>query len=178
MPESLGANLDRVDWIPVDQLAAVLFELMSSEQHETQVKKAHSDAVVFNIVNPHPTQWQKLLPGITTSLSSLSITGNGKASLQQVSFETWIQKVRSNFESRVREAEAKNGDEELEAILEANPAAKLLGFYEEARMQPPSMWKTENSRGASSFFISLSSVKAEWMERWLKFWLSGSSREE
>ena len=174
IPGSLGANLDNIDWIPVDHLAKVLCELIKSDQpktlmNEISVQEVPQEEVkVFNVLNPYHTQWSELLPTIIYSLKSLP-SQESKSFLQKIPFEVWLHKVQAHFEDRDRAA---NAGEDLEATLEANPAVKLLNFYEEARTQPLRVWQTDNARNSSRALSGLLPMRPEWMQKWIQAWFS------
>lgn len=174
IPQSLGSYLDRVDWIPIDKVAAVLIDLLEGaevELHQTRgsvngLSKQH--AAVFNIVNPNTRQWQSLLPTITALLPLLNYR-DCRAEIDIVSFEEWIRRVRDRFETHSKAPEANN--QTMEVLLETNPAAKLLGFYEEVAAQKQRSWLSDRAQQASQTLRSLGEIQDEWMEKWIRGWM-------
>lgn len=64
LPSSLGAH-DRIDWIPVNDVASIISELL--QRTDTTTCK------VYHIVNPQTTTWQYLLEHLQTRLGVKSV---------------------------------------------------------------------------------------------------------
>ena len=58
VPDSLG-TLQKIDWIPIDSLAAILIELALCK---------NSDRKVYHIINPKLIIWISLLPSVYEEL--------------------------------------------------------------------------------------------------------------
>ena len=176
IPDSLGAALDNVDWIPIDELAIVILELTRSaslqQTNNNTPNKATRGATVFNVVNPRATKWQKLLPSIMTASASASMLERRKGSkLRRVSFTEWAKAVRDRFEL---EAEAKvegKSARDLKSILTQYPAMKLLGFYEEAYGQKARTWDITRAEQASATLRSVSAITDGMLANWMQDWL-------
>ncbi|MCJ1249488.1 hypothetical protein MMC30_006712 [Trapelia coarctata] len=175
LPESLGVNLDRIDWVPIDLLAKALVELLDCLDAGTDPETLQSSeslsghSSVFNVLNPRPVQWRALLPTITRVLSSVSLRNGGKP-VETVSLATWIEKVRDRTEAR--SGDDRSEHEEFERLLQVNPAIKLLEFYEEACTTDKRLWDTRKAERVSAALRILEGIKEEWMEKWMKDWLT------
>ena len=173
VPESLGTALDEVNWIPIDELASVLLELAkhgSGQPFQLSNSSSHAagdGAMVFNVLNPRPVPWQKLLPAITASLSSLT-TQRQKTVIQKVPFDEWIKVIRENFETQSRAAGKSEAG--LEEILEANPAVKLIGFYEETHKHQTHTWDIQKATETSATLSSLDEIGDECVRKWIESW--------
>lgn len=110
LPETLGPVFDNVDWIPVDQVAAILVEIAldlaitpdkpSHERHEKVASNSakNTSASVFHLRNPYTTRWQDLLPGIKERMESIQ-----KTQIQTVKMTQWLTAVRLNLEKTSRD---------------------------------------------------------------------------
>lgn len=168
VPRSLGCNLDRIDWVPIDFLARVLVELVDAGDAQSS-EPSPSRATVFNILNPHPVQWETLLPTISNFLSSTNLRNGGKP-IETTSFECWINKVREKAEAGSGVEHSENGG--FEKMLEVNPAAKLLEFYEDACTAAEGVWDTRKAEEASATLRALEGIKGSWVEKWMGAWVS------
>lgn len=154
IPNSLGNDSSQLDWVPIDILAAILIELTFSESLEKQ-----KGALVLHPMNPQPTSWSSMLGVVTTTMSQ-----SAKKEITSVPFSTWLQQVQN---------EAKNLNmDELEGMLELNPAIKLLSFYEElAQGEGWMVADTTRAVKESKQLQQLKGIKPEWMEKWTRAWL-------
>lgn len=149
IPETFGSEKNKVDWIPIDVLASVLIEI-------TSTPKQDGGARYFHPQNPKPVAWSELLPAAVKTLSA-----SGKP-IKAVPFKSWLQAVRADAETL--------GDGDLERMLKANPAIKLLGFYESLNEGLPAM-KGEKALEASGRLRELEGVSAGLMQKWVKSWI-------
>lgn len=178
IPTSLGPN-NKIEWIPVDILGDVILDfllgqveqapphavpteidLANRSDHPNSSSMAVAPAArslpVYNLVNPRSTTWQSLLP---TILAHYTDTGNP---LETVTLREWVDALQSSVS---------NNDHA--DTLSANPAAKLLDFFEtlaerEAGLGP--LFETTQATRASKTLRDLEPVSPEWMARWLKQW--------
>lgn len=173
VPDSLGIDLNKIDWIPVDALAEILLELCEKQQLGGEI----DGAVVFNILNPHQTQWEEILPTIVKTLSSAK---NASTGIEKISFKSWIRKVEEKIDqqSSGTTEESEIRDVHLDRLVELNPAIKLLDFYrvEETRKKC-NKWETGRAQGQSERLRNLGRVENSWMEKWIKGWLNGGSNK-
>jgi hypothetical protein len=79
IPSSLD-SLDKIDWMPIDVVTAVVCDIIPAESHEA--------CQVYNIVNPHTTTW-------TESLPELSCFDK----LKRVAFPDWVRVLEERIES-------------------------------------------------------------------------------
>ncbi|KAF7595540.1 hypothetical protein BBP40_005575 [Aspergillus hancockii] len=160
VPDSLGSRLDQIDWVPIDLLAEVLTALTLGK--ETSEATAEGP-VVFHPLNPHPLTWEAIRPAVVDALSKHS--GKG---LEVIPAQAWVQRVRQDLESN-----RSLGDKELQGLLEKNPAAKLLGFFEESLSQsePDNRLDTTLTANKSEALRSVSGIKPEWINQWIMEWM-------
>lgn len=158
VPDSLGQQMGRVDWVPIDTLAEVLVELALSPT------AAFAETQVFHPLNPHPTSWDAIRPSIVDELSSLS----GKP-IETISLAAWLQRVRKSSESAGNTAK----ERDLDQHLKLNPALKLLDFYEDvlASQERGNVLLIDEAEKQSATLAALSGVKEEWVRKWVREWL-------
>ncbi|KAL8717514.1 MAG: hypothetical protein Q9225_005246 [Loekoesia sp. 1 TL-2023] len=149
IPEPLG-YLDVVDWVPVNLVADIILELSLAGFDAS----AEQDARFYHIVNPQKTTWQALLPAIRNhhpQQDSIAIT----------TFDKWLQALRKS---------ADNIDD-----IKANPAVKLLSFFEDVEKRiregkKPVLLDTKRAEERSETMRMLGPVGEEWMRRWMRQW--------
>ena len=153
LPDSLHTMND-IDWIPIDLLSTIIAGLAL---HTASAPKRATQ--VFHTVNPSIVSWTSFLPDIQNELGQ---------HVKVMPFETWLQTLRAS----AREATT-------EETLEANPAVKLMGFYEglvdDAHRLP--RLETRETEMASSGLRAVGPVKSEWMVKWIRQW-SGNGGDE
>ncbi|TGO16275.1 hypothetical protein BTUL_0030g00620 [Botrytis tulipae] len=112
LPSSLGP-LEAVDWIPVDLLGKVVYELVTSSDHDTLESDSTSEfssesPKIFHLVNPKRTTYSDaVLPRLQSILD-----------LPTKPFEEWVQ--------RLHDSAANTQD----VKIHDDPTVKILGFYE------------------------------------------------
>ncbi|MCJ1251009.1 hypothetical protein MMC30_008240 [Trapelia coarctata] len=161
LPESLGSNQSKIDWVPIDILAHVLIDLAFSDYDAGEAHQAQ----VFHPLNPRETTWTALLPAVLRSFASIAPGKN----LEIVSFEEWLQYLRAE----ARKVGGAKEKVELEALLDAVPAVKLLGFFE--GLTGSETWpglESGRAREGSERLRDLEAVRAEWMEGWTRGWFA------
>jgi len=181
IPDSLGPTFEKIDWVPIDKLAEVLADLAlhEAQQHKSygpsidnsNPEAAHDQSTVFHPLNPHPVQWGFVRDTVIDEISS-----HAKKSLQIISLESWLQKVREDIEMAAR---SPNGqvDGELEASLKLNPAVKLLDFYDEvlgSKGEPGNDLEIRETMKVSGRLRALDSINAEWVRKWVREWMNSS----
>lgn len=119
MPDSLEKGADLIDWVPIDFLATALIELATGGINQDEANGAR----VLHPMNPQPTSWSALKPVIIGALNRSSASKYQGKVVIEAPLSAWVDRVRE-------EAEKLDGTSGLEEMLEANPAIKLLGFYE------------------------------------------------
>jgi thioester reductase-like protein len=126
LPDSLGATLNLVDWMPVDLLADVIADLAvhtpvrrqkanengsssASSSSATSTNNACATAEtgwcscepsvrVFHLRNPQSTTWSKLLPSLQSILEELT-----SQSITVVPASQWLREVQQAWESGGRD---------------------------------------------------------------------------
>ena len=135
-------NLPPVNWIPVDILAAVVTDIVST----TIVAKTAS-CQVFNVVNPSSVSWSSLLPSVEKRLGS---------TIQRVPLASWI-------------SELEKADVADHTKVHELPAAMLLEFFKTLDSEGL-QYETGRAATASQTFRAMQPIKASWMESWTKSW--------
>ncbi|KAL2835427.1 hypothetical protein BJY01DRAFT_259225 [Aspergillus pseudoustus] len=165
LPNTLGAAMDRVDWMPVDLLARVLVDLALESGDERE------GVNVYHPVNTHPVSWTDIRPVVAEILARVS----GKT-VETISFREWIQRVRTDVESLGASAGAgsKVTETELKEALARSPAAKLLQFFEGimAETESGSVLDTTVTAQLSDKLSAVDAIKPDWIEKWVTEWLS------
>ena len=172
IPDSLGAAMGRIDWVPMDLLSEVLVGLALQSPEGSEIGSVE----VFHPVNIHPQSWHDLLP---TVLEQIAVA-TSKA-LDVIPMREWVVLVRQAMESKGRDN--LTGSKDLETLLKANPAAKLLGFYEhldgQGTMQVessgtqtclPNALATTRTAAKSDALCAVPAVKGDWIARWIRGW--------
>ena len=181
IPNSLGPTFSKVDWMPIDLLAEILVDLALHNGQEHKLnglaadcgdsENAQEQSHVFHALNPHPVKWQDVSDVVVDELSS-----NAKEPLETISIESWLGRVRKDIQTAAGSSNAlKDGD--LETSLRNNPAVKLLDFYEDvlgSKDAPGNELEVKETLRRSARFRGLESVKAEWVRKWVREWMSTS----
>ena len=149
LPSSLGPFSSSVDFVPVDHGAQILLDLSLNDR----ISHIGSQAVFFNMVNPHSVSYASLVPELRAALETAP---------ELVPLAVWVKKLR----------ESSKGDQ---VDLQKNPAVKLLGFYEslctgrEAEgAESRKNFSTDRTEEWSTHMRGLEAVKPEWMRAWVK----------
>ncbi|KAG9850500.1 acetyl-CoA synthetase-like protein, partial [Aureobasidium melanogenum] len=153
LPANLG-SMGRMDWIPVDILAKTVVEVLLENPDRTgrdsPMASDERKAQFVHLVNPREADWQDILPHVQNSLDR---------ELQVVAYEEWLSDLQASAE---REP------------TEANPAVKLIDFFEENRHDLKPSFSTVNAQEMSETLATLEPANGQWMELWMKQWgLSG-----
>lgn len=156
LPASLG-SMGRMDWIPVDNLAKTVVEVLledgSRTGRDSPMASDKENAQFVHLLNPHEADWQEILPHVQNSLDK---------KLQVVAYEEWLSDLQASAERTPDEA---------------NPAVKLIDFFEENRHALKPKFSTINSQEMSKTLENLRPVNGNWMELWMKQWGLRSIRE-
>lgn len=146
VPETLGST--PVDWIPVDSLASIISDLVSTRRETATGMSAR--CAVFNLVNPSVTSWCTLLPAI-----------RDRYNVKPVAFVEWISVLEDIGNPSSKEIASK-------------PALKLLDFYRGladtsggALSVPIEVGKAKES---SATMDSLGPISGDLMRNWLDQW--------
>ncbi|PVH77569.1 acetyl-CoA synthetase-like protein [Cadophora sp. DSE1049] len=148
-----------VAFIPVDALSKIIYEIVEADISTPHAQDSTiTPTKIFHLANPVPSDWSTLLPIITehSSHSSVGSTENGK-SIESVPFPEWFSKLEASSKTDVD--------------ADANPATKLLPFYQGMRDGTSEVkLDTTRSMQMSETLRGLKLVGEEWMEIWLKQW--------
>jgi thioester reductase-like protein len=157
LPDDLGAELNKVDWIPADLLAEALVELGTNKGQESHVG---TKAEVFNVVSPRTTTWEKLLPSIVSSLKK-----HTNENVSVVPLQSWLQQLQKC----VDDFSAGNVD-----LAHTHPAIKLQNFYERAMLnrKGPVEWETAHATAKSKTLKEMPAVRNQWVEKWVQVWIA------
>jgi thioester reductase-like protein len=159
VPASLGTALDRIDWVPIDLLAEVLAGLALRGSQPGRIN-------VYHPLNLHPTTWESIVTVVADEL--FQITGKP---LDYINLSEWVQLVRQDIETAGRTQRVVGGSN-LQVLLEKNPAAKLLEFFEELlSMQSDNVLDTRGTASVSEKLRSVEGIKEEWIRKWIREWM-------
>ena len=186
IPDSLGPVMGNIDWVPVDLLSRVLVELALSPS-----RTAEGGVDVFHPHNLHRKPYASILPGLLEELSRANGNTNGNLhvpSVEVIPFERWVFRVRQDLQNRSKLG-VLDTDGDLEALLKANPAVKLLEFYETNLSQDmkarksgirdsdgtdndiPSAFETSYTAGSNSTLRAVPGVSQDWIAKWVEEWM-------
>ncbi|KIW16413.1 hypothetical protein PV08_06465 [Exophiala spinifera] len=160
IPDSLGKGRNNhIDWVPIDVLAHTLVEFSLPETRE---KRRVS---VLHPQNPRPTSWDGLRPIVVKALNDAMKTKGRAEEIQEVALSTWIERVR-------RDAASIDTAGKLQDMLQFNPAAKLLDFYQGLLVgDEMSAMDGDRALQASKTLKGLDEIQADWVERWVHDWV-------
>lgn len=140
-PATIG---QKVDWIPVDELAKITSDLVDAvERHREEV----GVTPVYNVVNPKVTTWEKeLLPAVRSLTSEV------------VPLEEWLDRLDKTKDTSAH-------------MLDKNPGAKLADFYKGFLSTEAAMnFATDELVRDSPTAASLSPITQKNMAGWIKTW--------
>lgn len=140
-PATIG---QKVDWIPVDELAKITSDLVDAvEKHREEV----GVTPVYNVVNPKVTTWEKeLLPAVRSLTSEV------------VPLEEWLDRLDKTKDTSAH-------------ILDKNPGAKLADFYKGFLSTEAAMnFATDELVRDSPTAASLGPITQKNMAGWIKTW--------
>ncbi|KAL4918936.1 hypothetical protein BDW62DRAFT_200335 [Aspergillus aurantiobrunneus] len=149
-------------WHPVNWIPALV-----KSSRELGVIPGSLDAGrprVLHPLNPNRTSWEAILPFIIVAIESQE---PGKP-IECVSPDTWITKLRA--------AASKSLDEGQEGALRANPALRLIDFFQ-ARFGGGTSnggqlaWETAHAERVSAKLGDAEVIDGEIMGRWTRQWL-------
>lgn len=149
-------SLGLIDWIPVDLLSSVIWELSSASKLTIDKENKAGLLQICHLVNPVRTQWAELLAAVKAALGS-----NG--SLKDVSMADWV--------SMLETADLNDKEEVI-----SKPAVKILDFFRGVgdrrgvTVANGIAFSTEEAKRLSETMRALDPVKDEWMLKWIKDW--------
>ncbi|QGA12579.1 hypothetical protein EYB26_000223 [Talaromyces marneffei] len=177
IPESLGYRgdgenagvLDRIDWVPIDQLATLLLEISFG----TEAKSSDITGVqVYHPINPNWVSWQSLVP---TVVEALDETSSSTSAIKVLKYDEWLALLQPAANS-TRSGVAKIDHSITADTLSENPAVKLLDFYESLMMNTDRAkpLAIEQTAKICPSLQSLDPIQSEWLRGWIKDWVLGS----
>lgn len=141
VPENLG-NMEMIDWVPVDLCAEIIVELVL---RDSQTKETSFN--VCHLVNPRRTRWQTLSGSVANQFPGTEI----------VPLKSWVERLKLSIDTC--------------QDVSANPAMKLIDFYETLLLDKPQIFLDTQKAGAwSETLRSLQAIQKQDMERWLWQW--------
>ncbi|KAG6354291.1 hypothetical protein INS49_004896 [Diaporthe citri] len=149
-PDGIGQE---INWIPVDELACIVTELISyihlpPVNGEPQNEQSNP-LQVFNVVNPNVSSWEDVLPALQTEVP------------ETIPVRQWVERLEESVEKSTY-------------VLDQNPGAKLVAFYQGAlvgdgRAEP--LYEVERLVKASRNAARLGPVTKADLKRWMEEWL-------
>lgn len=153
LPKDVGNDV--ANWIPVDSMAQAVVQLGVSDMKKGFTgtvggsRKAQTSFAVYNLVNPKGGKFSDLIQTVRKHMPEIK---------GLVSFEAWVLALRASTEDEHNDANA-------------NPATKLLDFYEGlVGHGMPDAFDTDKAVANSKTMAELDAVKPEWMDIWMKQW--------
>lgn len=165
LSNDLGAELNQIDWIPVDLLSKTILELVTGSSQQEPTNDAGSNgtsrgAEVFNLLNPRTTSWQELIPAIVSSVEKHSVKV-----LDTVPASEWLKKLQGTVDNF-------SGDDTAD-LVRMYPAVKLQEFYE-AQLRDSEKairWDLDHSRSRSATLDGMPAIGRDWVEKWVERWV-------
>ncbi|KAJ4394813.1 hypothetical protein N0V93_004033 [Gnomoniopsis smithogilvyi] len=152
-----GNALGDIDWVPVDLLASIIWELSSAPpQPVTANGDEHGSLKIFHLVNPTRRPWAELLSVAKSALG-------GVEPLEEVSMKNWV-------------ADLEDTDLSNKVAVASRPAVKIVDFFisvgdrQGVTISKGAGFSTERVRTSSKLIGHLSPVKDEWLLKWIKDW--------
>ncbi len=156
LPQALMHN-KLIDFIPVDHLAETIVDIVHVRVGKENFP-GDTNPAVYNLVNPYPVTFDKLIPAISDHLAR-----NGETT-KTVSMQEWIEALKSHT------SDASDKD-----TLTQYPSLKLLSFWE-AMAESISSGKgeggidTTNGSRVSEAMRDMKPVTGENVVSWMRNW--------
>jgi thioester reductase-like protein len=148
-----GHALGDVDWIPVDLLSSVVWELSSAGKLVTGKENNGGLLRIFHLVNPARRLWAEMLSAIKAGLVD-------DGSLKTIPMADWT--------SELEQTDLNDKDEVL-----SKPAVKILDFFKGVEEKQGVTvtnviaFSTEEAKKSSKVLHGLSPVQDEWLLKWM-----------
>lgn len=143
LPYELG-SLDVVDWVPVDDVAAIVLEIAGATYPWSS---STGRCNYYHIINPAKTPWKSL------ALSVKEFLKEQGHDLDLVSLQEWVDACEESLETDVE-----------------NPAVKLLDTYKSLIHSNRVSFSTNETCAVSSTLCNLGSCDSQMMRRWCQQW--------
>lgn len=159
-PADIGQE---INWIPVDELATIVSELMNNARTTIAICPANGEGPkkrrklstpmslqVFNVVNPRVSSWKDVLPALQTAVQ------------ETIPASQWVARLEESVERSTKDR-----------LMDQNPGAKLVAFYKGAivgdgRAEP--VYDVDNLVLASSTAANLAPITESDLKRWMDIW--------
>ena len=171
LPVSLGggdAAVADIDWMPIDELAEALTEsaMMVRKLDRDESRSDGGEPRVLNMRNPRQTSWAALRLSVKAALEADGET------VSLVHYSEWLKVLRESA-SATLEADVDGG---VEHLAKANPAIRLVDFFERVRDKGTEIpLAMEKALVVSSKLGGMSCVDGVMMKRWIERWISDAS---
>ncbi|RJE21798.1 NRPS-like enzyme [Aspergillus sclerotialis] len=171
---------DDIDWLPIDTVADAIVEVSLKP---TVLNSLGPNGInVFNMVNPQRTSWEALVPSVTSAIEAVSgdLKTRHARKVKVVPPHIWFAELRANATASI---DANISDEDRERLLSANPALRLMDFFDvmfgTVKVGGKShygadMWENSNAKKASEKLKNAERIDGEMMSRWVKQWCAGA----
>jgi hypothetical protein len=163
LPDTVGPTFDRIDWIPIDQLASMLVELA------VQPPPSNGTAAVYHLQNPHPTTWASMLPDLVHAIRAAT----GK-SVSPVPAARWLQRLREN------DVDPHAASDHLRAAYATNPGLALLDTYAELMNETTAATVLElgTTTARSTRLRALDGINSTWLHKWVHEWFRAAPLQQ
>ena len=167
LPASLGggddtqtATLAGIDWMPIDELAEALVEsaMCLRKLDREELREHRVEARVLNMRNPQQTSWSALLPSIRAAFET-----RGEI-VSVVAYSEWLEALRLSASATLESG--------MNGVARANPAIKLLDFFEKVEEKgTETPLDIGTSLAVSARLGGMSRVDGTMMRRWVEGWI-------
>lgn len=151
-----GRALGDIDWIPVDLLSSVIWELASETKPVARRESGRGLLHIFHLVNPARRPWAEMIPIIKAEIAE----GD---SLREVPMADWVSQLEQT-------------DLNDQGKAASRPAVKILDFFRVVEIRQGVTvtngvaFSTEQAKKSSQVLRALKPVQDEWVSRWIKDW--------
>lgn len=161
IPEALGFEELKLDWVPIDVLGDVLVDFVLTDDEKPSTAAAEGGIEVLHPIHPSPTTWQALLPSILNVFKA-----RNKHNVETIPYDQWLKRVRADADTWADQSQ-------LEQKLQANPSIKIMDYFD-GSLNDKTNWPRvsgEKAHKQSKKLRDLEGIRGEWMERWVEEWI-------
>lgn len=151
-----GHALGDIDWIPMDLLSSIIWELSSEAKPTAGQENSPGLLHIFHLVNPARRPWSEMVSAVKAGLG-------GGGALEDIPIAEWI-------------SELEKTDLNDKGELLSKPAVKILDFFKGVKERQGVTvtngitFSTEEVEKSSKVLHGLSPVQDEWLLKWIKDW--------